>query len=183
MTRLFGWDALEADAVDDARSRVLALKETAEGDSPIERLFLGSLITVCKYRTYWHDSVAVWNRVPLEMREEALEDDRVLGLLHRALYVECQADVGGWRADFLIQVWDRFDTNDKPVWRSLIVECDGHEFHERTRDQAARDRSRDRLAQLNGAEIFRFTGSELWRDPVGCASQVLKWAATSRRFP
>jgi LPS sulfotransferase NodH len=31
-------------------------------------------------------------------------------------------------------------------------------------------------AQLSGIEVFRFTGSELWRDPLACASQVIEWA-------
>lgn len=61
-------------------------------------------------------------------------------------------------------------------WRRLIVECDGHEFHERTKEQAAKDRSRDRASTLAGMEVFRFTGSELWRDPYGCAGQVIEWA-------
>jgi hypothetical protein len=39
-----------------------------------------------------------------------------------------------------------------------------------------RSLSRDRWAQSNGIDIFRFTGSELWRDPLGCAEQVMQWA-------
>ena len=65
-------------------------------------------------------------------------------------------------------------------WRTgkvfrLVVECDGHDFHERTKDQAARDRSRDRMFQGKGYGVFRFTGSEIWRDPIGCARQVIEW--------
>lgn len=41
---------------------------------------------------------------------------------------------------------------------SAVIECDGHEFHERTKRQAARDRSRDRAIQAFGYRIFRFTG-------------------------
>lgn len=80
------------------------------------------------------------------------------------------ATVGGWRVDFL------FCAHSPDGWRQLIVECDGHDFHERTKEQAARDRSRDRQAQTAGFEVFRFTGSEIWSDPMGCARQILDWA-------
>lgn len=39
----------------------------------------------------------------------------------------------------------------------------------------ARDRSRDRRASLSGFVVLRFTGSELWKDPLGCAEQVMSW--------
>ena len=61
-----------------------------------------------------------------------------------------------------------------------MVECDGHAFHERTKDQAARDRSRDRAVQEGGATIFRFTGSEIWNDPVRCGVTIVEWIM--RRF-
>lgn len=54
-----------------------------------------------------------------------------------------------------------------------FVECDGHEFHERTKEQAERDRSKDRKIQEAGVPILRFTGREIFRDPGGCAGQIL----------
>lgn len=54
----------------------------------------------------------------------------------------------------------------------IYIECDGHNFHERTKEQAARDRQRDRKLQQTGTPVLRFTGSEIFADPVGCAAQV-----------
>jgi hypothetical protein len=56
----------------------------------------------------------------------------------------------------------------------IAIECDGHDFHERTRDQAKRDRSRDRQIQAGGIPVYRFTGSEIYANAVGCAIEVLK---------
>lgn len=56
---------------------------------------------------------------------------------------------------------------------TVVVECDGHEFHERTKKQAAHDRRRDRACQALGYRIMRFTGSELHADASGCAYEVL----------
>ena len=54
----------------------------------------------------------------------------------------------------------------------LVVECDGHDYHERTKKQAARDKARDRALQAFGLPVFRFTGSELHKNPVKCAAEV-----------
>ena len=54
-----------------------------------------------------------------------------------------------------------------------VVECDGHAFHERTKEQAKRDRRRDRELQALDYRVLRFTGSEINADPNGCAMEVL----------
>ena len=38
--------------------------------------------------------------------------------------------------------------------RQVVVECDGHDFHERTKEQAANDRERDRGLQGLGFSVF-----------------------------
>ncbi len=73
-----------------------------------------------------------------------------------------------WRADFLIGI-KGFDGRR----HFLIIECDGHDFHERTKEQAAKDRSRDRRSQQAGFVILRFTGSEIYNDPMRCAAEAL----------
>lgn len=83
-----------------------------------------------------------------------------------------------WRSDFVFHCcgvsWS--PTGYSVRWHRLIVECDGHDFHERTKEQAARDRARDRAATLSGYDIMRFTGSQIWGDPWGCAGEVVAWA-------
>jgi hypothetical protein len=66
----------------------------------------------------------------------------------------------------------------EPVW--IDVECDGHDFHERTRQQAERDKARDRDLQALGWVVARFTGSEIVRDPLVAARRV--WQLASDTF-
>jgi very-short-patch-repair endonuclease len=54
----------------------------------------------------------------------------------------------------------------------VLVECDGHDYHERTKTQAEHDRRRDRHLQALGYPVLRFTGSELWRSPSTCAEEI-----------
>lgn len=46
----------------------------------------------------------------------------------------------------------------------VIVECDGHDFHEKTKEQAKKDKQRDRFLVMNGFYNFRFTGSEIYNN-------------------
>jgi very-short-patch-repair endonuclease len=75
-----------------------------------------------------------------------------------------QHQIGDYRVDFMIEY---SNGNLK-----IVVECDGHDFHERTKEQAKNDRSRDRNLQAQGYLVLRYTGSEIWRDPWGCAVDI-----------
>jgi very-short-patch-repair endonuclease len=75
--------------------------------------------------------------------------------------------VGGqtYRVDFLIT---------KPgTAMQVAVELDGHEFHERTPQQAAKDRARDRTLTLQGMTVLRFTGGETFKNVRQCVSEVV----------
>ncbi len=61
-----------------------------------------------------------------------------------------------------------------PVQKNLILECDGHDFHEKTKEQAAKDKRRDRELQHLGYRVFRFTGSEIHNDAIACAIEAFK---------
>lgn len=54
----------------------------------------------------------------------------------------------------------------------IIVECDGHDFHKKTKEQAQHDKERDRKFTQNGYKVLRFTGSEIYRDPFKCSLEV-----------
>lgn len=72
-----------------------------------------------------------------------------------------------YRLDFLIEC---LVDNKKHLF---AIECDGHEFHEKTKKQAARDKARERNLMSKGYKIIRFTGSEIWNDPGKCASDIV----------
>lgn len=85
-----------------------------------------------------------------------------------AIELLVQPCMGRTRPDFIL----RQRANDEVPWQ-IVVECDGHDFHERTKEQAARDRARDRERQSAGAIVFRFTGSEIHADPFKCSDELI----------
>jgi very-short-patch-repair endonuclease len=111
-----------------------------------------------------------------------------LGGAYEEFGIEPQKHIGEYRVDFLLTLrrigpdYDRrITTHDgkevvanKEVTKRLIIECDGHEFHEKTKEQVRRDRQRDRTLQsLGRMPVFRFPGSELYQDAFRCAAEAL----------
>jgi very-short-patch-repair endonuclease len=70
-------------------------------------------------------------------------------------------------ADLALCIWLK---NDSTV--NLAIECDGHEFHEKTKKQAQYDRQRERAITAAGYTVIRFTGSEIFKDPYKCADEI-----------
>ena len=153
-------------------------------DSPIEALMLLSLI-ICAREHSLGVSV-VWTH-PVMKREDQI--DFSLGASRYArltLELRPQAQIGEHRVDFLLSF---FGTDLAPAtnqqttgggeWQEvrvdqkMIVECDGHDFHERTKEQAQRDKERDRTLQSLGFRVFRYTGSELYADVFKCAAAIV----------
>jgi very-short-patch-repair endonuclease len=54
----------------------------------------------------------------------------------------------------------------------IAIECDGHNFHEKTKEQARRDKSKDRYLQSRGWVIARFTGSEIVEDSASIVDEI-----------
>jgi very-short-patch-repair endonuclease len=54
----------------------------------------------------------------------------------------------------------------------LVIECDGNDFHEKTKEQVKKDKQRDRELTNLGYKILRFSGSEIFNNPTACAEEV-----------
>lgn len=87
-----------------------------------------------------------------------------------SIMIEPQFQWGKYRIDFRIA--------HSGLEMPIFVECDGHDFHERTKEQAERDRSKDRAIQEAGIPILRFTGREIYRSPFGVANQILAFVVS-----
>lgn len=128
-------------------------------ESPIETLFLAALCHPMTANEY----------------DERLEVIRPpSGLIANAypppmpgIYVYPQITIGDYRVDFLLY------SVGYPKMESLIVELDGHDFHERTKEQARRDKSRDRALVSQGYRVVRFTGSEIFADALEAAREAI----------
>lgn len=76
-----------------------------------------------------------------------------------------------YRADFAIIHLDEEDNENVIV----LVECDGHEYHNKTKIQVKRDNERDMDIKLSGYEVLHFSGSQIYENPFKCAEDVSKY--------
>lgn len=85
---------------------------------------------------------------------------------------------GGFRCrpDFIVhqadlETWSQ--AHDLGVqYQDIAIELDGHDFHERTKEQVIERNQRDRALHDAGWRVFHFSGSELVKDPERCVREV-----------
>jgi very-short-patch-repair endonuclease len=93
----------------------------------------------------------------------------------KEVYIQPQARIGEYRVDFLVTWVGMRREMGRQAEAHLVVECNGYDYHERTKEQAKRDRQQDRDLQSAGFPVFRFTGTEIWEDAIGCADKCVRF--------
>lgn len=144
---------------------------SAACQSPIERAMFYALVIEASTRSY---SVVV---VDQHLHPTLIQHG--FGI-KEPVVIQLQAQLGDYRVDFCLRhTVASHDAEGRATVseRRLVVECDGHDFHDRTKEQASRDRERDRVLQSTGVHVFRFTGADIWRDAFRCAREAVSFVA------
>lgn len=152
-------------------------RNTRTPKSPIETMLRNGIV-----KAAGSNGVAMSDYSGAAGRFSAIFHEGDLALIDRP--DECECDVWGldestkpwalygdvhiesYRVDFLLQVRGDY----------IAIECDGHEWHERTKQQAAYDKSRDRELLALGIRTTRFTGSEIHHSIDRCVADIYKIA-------
>lgn len=161
--------------LDDITRETAAALAEAEGGSAIEHAMEQALRDVAD----WCGAAQCDFHSGYTLKEvRALIAEGKLPLCHFAIFDQVQ--VGRYRTDFLLVFAGQGGGHCY-----VAVECDGHDFHERTKQQAEHDRRRDRDIQGMGLSVLRFTGSEIWRSPTrtawDCLVQAVRISVSNER--
>lgn len=92
-------------------------------------------------------------------------DLRCLSVIHSmydGIRIVPQHQVGKYRADFMIAHGEN----------KLIVECDGHVWHETTEQARREEKERDRFLSKHGYVVFHYTGKEIKENPLKIAGEI-----------
>lgn len=119
-------------------------------DSPIEQRLLAEILFLSDGY-----NIIEWDNFPGRTPYEAFKT-----------YAWGQHKVGKYRADFM------FSVNCNGTSKLIAVECDGHDFHEKTKEQAKHDKARDRYFAKEDILVLRFTGSEIYNDAEKCGEEI-----------
>ena len=108
-----------------------------------------------------------------------------------ALFLRPQFQILKYKVDFEVDSFSYFlNSSTKPDIVSLeqlavelpkvVIELDGHDFHEKTAEQVSRDKSREREIVAAGYTMFRFSGREVVRCPEKCVNEVMDFVRPKR---
>lgn len=64
----------------------------------------------------------------------------------------------------------------------LVIECDGHDYHHASKQQVRKDYERETALKMAGYDILRFTGSQIYDDPCGCADIIIDYILSKIRM-
>lgn len=126
--------------------------------SPIEDLFWIACHTLCAVRN------CDMNRDP---EFDHAGSPRLFGPR-----LQPQVKLGKYRVDFVLSHTDFMlpDLGGSPV----VVELDGHDFHDQNKVQRSYEKARDRFLVRSGFRVIHFTGSDVVKDPFACAWEALQ---------
>lgn len=151
-----------------------------ETESPIEAMMVCGLIS--QVGSYGFDIALFVDGK--SRRQHILSSELPVDYKGRSVVgLQVQKHIGQYRADVVVSLAENVGPFLNPVMHIVrcVVECDGHDFHEKTKTQASRDKKRDRDIQKLGYRILRFSGSDIHRDMNDCADSVYQQLVSDMR--
>lgn len=91
--------------------------------------------------------------------------------VQRGIYIQQQCQVGNYRVDFRV---DQVGVGPDEIYSPVIVELDGHDFHDKDKRQRSYEKARDRFLVKQGYRVLHFTGSDVVADPFKVAFEALE---------
>jgi very-short-patch-repair endonuclease len=102
------------------------------------------------------------------------------------LHLLPQHPVGKYRLDFALDFFTGivdcprdsvYFGREEEIFKNVLlpllgIEIDGHEWHEKTKDQVRLDKERERFLVADGWKILRFSGSEVFKDANNCVREA-----------
>lgn len=86
--------------------------------------------------------------------------------------VEVKANGHHYRLDLFFEE----DTEcDDPVM--VAIECDGHDFHEKTKEQVEKRNVRDMELKKAGVDVLHYSGSQIYNNPYRCAKEIIDYVS------
>lgn len=130
-------------------------------ESPIEDLFFIAVHAMCAAEQF-------------EVNPHPRSGPDGILRFQKGVYLETQALVGKYRVDFLLR---QVGIGPEDIVTPVVVELDGHAFHDKDKHQRAYEKGRDRFLVKKGLKVLHFTGAEVCADPFKVAFEALELLA------
>lgn len=125
--------------------------------SPIEHMFWIACQTLCASRFIEVNPYPEYDKA----------GDLTLG---SGIFIQPQVQIGTYRVDFRIS---QNGIGPDEILTPIVVELDGHDFHDKDKRQRSYEKARDRFLVKSGYRVLHFTGSDVVADPFKVAFEAL----------
>ena len=122
--------------------------------SPIEQIFITAFEIYCKYNN--KENIYLFSQSEVICNEKRYYID-----------FEFKAD------DYLSQLL--LGDKIKNLNFKLAIECDGYAFHQKTKEQVQKDNEREYDLKMAGYEVLRFSGTQIYNNPLKCAEDTYNY--------
>jgi very-short-patch-repair endonuclease len=126
-------------------------------ESPIEHMFWIACATLC-------------DAAYTEINPEPTINKSGELVLGGGLFIRPQARLGTYRVDFALM---QNGIGPDHILTPVVVELDGHAFHDKDKRQRSYEKARDRFLVKAGYRVLHFTGSDVVADPFKVAYESL----------
>lgn len=148
-------------------------------DTALKMMEVGAAV-VGKYHSDVHDMFVSNKCIDLNMQSPieqimfyALHTVKEIHYLNsKSFTIIYQKPIDRFRADFEVIYSRPSEAETNPI-KSVIVECDSQQFHERNEKERRYEKARDRHFQMKGYKVFRYTGKEIIDNPFKIACEIL----------
>lgn len=142
--------------------------------SPIEMILYESLRYVLENEFYGSGSMRIFLRDSdgkiIKPSHDVVSDVTIIN----------QYQIENYRVDFLITytqfiydiINEKFITHFQ---KSIVIECDGHIWHDTNEEQRRNEKKRERKIQSLGYKILRYTGSEIYNNSDNIAADIIEY--------
>lgn len=107
------------------------------------------------------------NSTPESLRGD-VKIKTIYGYYDFQISIESQFKIGQYIADFTVCFYSPY-INEEYV----AIEIDGHQWHEKTKEQVMRDKKRERYFLRRDFQVMRFSGTEVFYNSDECAKECL----------
>lgn len=171
----------EKDIFKNYKNAELFLEMFLDSPKKVQQLLVIPLISKRIYPRIWDDETI---KSPIEQIFITAFDLYCKEKENKEIYLFAQKEVicnkKKYYLDFEFEADDylsylTFGNKIKNYNFKLAIECDGYEFHQKTKEQVQKDNEREYDLKMAGYEVLRFSGTQIFKDPLKCAKDTYNY--------
>ena len=163
------------------KSTELFLELFLSSPKKVQQLLMLPLAQKCFYPQFWEDETI---QSPIEQIFITAFDLYCEYFRDTKIYLFSQYEVKCKKKKYIIDFEFHSDDylehlllgdNIKNDNFKLAIECDGYEFHQKTKEQVQHDNEREFDLKMEGYEVLRFSGTQIYNNPLKCAEDTYNY--------